>query len=108
MLRSMVSERMMEKPVNLNEESFIIHWVRLAAVALASPTHFICNDMKLTKRLSQERQTFLMLRLIAKEPRPFVEYLESGMTRLRRAEVVGDGTKKSPFRAQWRNDYYKL
>ena len=104
----MVSERTMEKPVNLNEESFIIHWVRLAAEAMTGNTHFICNDMKLTKRLSHERQTFLMLELISKEPRPFVEYLESGMTHLRRAEVVGDGTKKSPYRAQWRNDYYKL
>jgi hypothetical protein len=49
-----------------------------------------------------------MLELISREPRPFVEYLESGMTLLRRAEVVGEGTKKSPYRAEWRNDYYKL
>jgi hypothetical protein len=97
----------MEKLINLHEESFIIQWVRQAAEALASPTHYICNDLKLPKRLSQERQTFLMLQLIAREPRPFVEYLESGKTHLRRAEVVGDGTKKSPYRAQWRNDYYK-
>jgi hypothetical protein len=97
----------MEKLINLHEESFIIQWVRQAADALASPTHYICNDLKLPKRLSQERQTFLMLQLIAREPRPFVEYLESGRTILRRAEVVGDGTKKSPYRAQWRNDYYK-
>ena len=95
------------EPINLHQEAFAIHWVRLAAEALASPTHFICNDLKLPKRLSQEEQTFLMLQLIAREPRPFVEYLESGCTHLRRAEVVGDGTKKSPFRAQWRNDYYK-
>ena len=94
--------------VKLHEEAFIIHWMRLAAEALTSQTHFICNDLKLAKRLSHERQTFLMLELISKEPRPFVEYLESGMTSLRRAEVVGDGTKKSPYRAQWRNDYYKL
>ena len=97
----------MTKPVNLHEEAFIIHWVRLTADALSSQTHFICNDCKLTKRLSHERQTFLMLELIRREPRPFVEYLESGMTTLRRAEVVGDGTKKSPYKAQWRNDYYK-
>lgn len=98
----------MEKPVNLHEEALIIFWLRQAAEELTNNTHFICNDMKLEKRLSHERQTFLMLELIAREPRPFVEYLESGMTRLRRAEVVGDGTKKSPYRAQWRNDYYKL
>ena len=104
----------MEKPVNLHEEAFVIHWIRQAAEALTSGdrdngggTHFICNDLKLTKRLSRERQTFLMLELIAREPRPFVEYLESGKTHLRRAEVVGDGTKKSPYKAQWRNDYYK-
>jgi hypothetical protein len=97
----------MEKLINLHEESFIIQWVRQAAEALTSPTHYICNDLKLPKRLSQERQTFLMLQLIAREPRPFVEYLESGRTILRRAEVVGDGTKKSPYKAQWRNDYYK-
>jgi hypothetical protein len=96
------------KPVNLNEEAFIIHWVRQAAEVLTSQTHFICNDLKLAKRLSHERQTFLMLELISREPRPFVEYLESGMTLLRRAEVVGEGTKKSPYRAEWRNDYYKL
>ena len=94
--------------VNLHEEAFVVHWIRQAAEALTNNTHFICNDLKLAKRLSHERQTFLMLELISKEPRPFVEYLESGMTRLRRAEVVGDGTKKSHYRAQWRNDYYKL
>ena len=94
--------------INLQQESFIIHWIRLAAEALTDNTHFICNDSKLTKQLSHERQTFLMLELISKEPRPFVEYLENGRTRLRRAEVVGDGTKKSPYKAQWRNDYYKL
>jgi len=100
----------MEKPVNLHEEAFVIHWIRQAAEALTSGggTHFICNDLKLAKRLSRERQTFLMLELIAQEPRPFVEYLESGKTHLRRAEVVGVGTKKSPYKAQWRNDYFKL
>lgn len=98
----------MERPINLHEEAQIIHWVRMAAETLASPTHFICNDLKLPKRLSQEKQTYLMLQLIARDPRPFVEYLESGRTILRRAEVIGDGTKKSPFKAQWREDYYKL
>lgn len=97
----------MEYPINLHDESFIIHWIKQAAEALTDVfTQFICNDLKLTKRLSRERQTFLMLELIAREPRPFVEYLESGRNHLRRAEVVGDGTKKSPYRAQWRNDYY--
>lgn len=93
--------------INLREEAFIIHWVRLAAKTLVTAPYFICNDLKLPKRLSQEKQVFLMLQLIAREPRPFVEYLESGCTRLRRAEVVGEGTKKSPYRAQWRKDYYK-
>lgn len=97
----------MEYPINLYDESFIIHWIKQAAEALTNGvTQFICNDLKLTKRLSRERQTFLMLELIAREPRPFVEYLESGRNHLRRAEVVGDGTKKSPYLAQWRNDYY--
>ena len=105
---------MEQKLINLHEEAQIVHWVRLAAEALSKGdrdngggTHFICNDLKLPKRLSQEKQVFLMLQLIAREPRPFVEYLESGCTLLRRAEVVGDGTKKSPYNAQWRNDYYK-
>ena len=94
--------------INLHEEAFIIHWMRLAAEALTDrPSHFICNDLTLPKRLSVEQQTYLMLELIAREPRPFVEYLESGKQHLRRAEVVGDGTKKSPFKARWRNDYYK-
>ena len=93
--------------INLHDEAFIIHWVRQAAEALTNNTHFICNDLKLPKRLSVEKQTCLMLELIAREPRPFVEYLESGCTHLRRAEVTGDGTKKSPYKAQWRDDYYK-
>ena len=94
--------------INLHEEAFIIHWMRLAAEALTDrPSHFICNDLALPKRLSVEQQTCLMLELIAREPRPFVEYLESGKQHLRRAEVVGDGTKKSPYKARWRNDYYK-
>lgn len=93
--------------INLHDEAFIIHWVRQAAEALTDNTHYICNDMKLPKRLSQEKQTFLMLQLIAREPRPFVEYLESGCTHLRRAEVIGDGTRRHPFKAQWRDDYFK-
>lgn len=99
---------MEQRLINLHEEAQIVYWVRMAAEALVLPTHFICNDLKLPKRLSQEKQVFLMLQLIAREPRPFVEYLESGRNTLRRAEVVGDGTKKSPFRAQWRNDYYSV
>ena len=68
----------MEKAiVNLHDEAQAIHWVRLAAEALTL-YHFICNDLRLAKRLSHEQQTFLMLELIAREPRPFVEYLESG------------------------------
>lgn len=95
--------------INLHNEAFIIHWLRQAAEALSNGgPHFICNELKLSKRLSIEKETYLMLQLIAREPRPFVEYLESGRTRLRRAEVIGDGTKKSPYQAQWRNDYYKL
>lgn len=90
--------------INLNEESQIIHWVRMAAEELTKRQHFICNGLKLPKRMSQEKQVLIMLQLIAREPRPFVEYLET--TRLRRAEVVGDGTKKSPYRAVWRGDYY--
>ena len=102
------------QPINLHQEALVIHWVRQAAEALTAGdrdngggTHFICNDLQLPKRISQEKQTFLMLQLIAREPRPFVEYLESGRTILRRAEVVGDGTKKSPFMARWRDDYYQ-
>ena len=90
--------------INLNEESQIIHWVRRAAEELTKSQHFICNALKLPKRLSQEKQVFMMLELIAREPRPFVEYLET--TRLRRADVVGDGTKKNPYRAVWREDYF--
>lgn len=93
--------------INLLEEAQIIHWVRLAAEALSDGhAHYICNNAKLTKRVPIEKQTYLMLELIAREPRPFVEYLESGNTHLRRAEIVGDGTKKSPYKAQWRKDFY--
>ena len=94
--------------ISLHEEANIIHWMRIAAEALTTDnTCFLCNTHRLTNRLTHERQTFLMLELISREPRPFVEYLESGKTHLRRAEVIGDGTKKSPYRAQWRKDYYK-
>lgn len=90
--------------INLAKETVAIHWVRRAAEELTKGQHFVCNDLKLPKRLSQEKQVFLMLELIAREPRPFVEYLETA--RLRRAEVVGEGTKKSLFVARWREDYY--
>ena len=93
--------------ISLHDEAYLIQWMRMAAEALTDNTHYICNDLKLQKSLSHEKQTFLMLELIAREPRPFVEYLESGRIRLRRAEVTGDGTKKNPYKAQWRNDYYK-
>lgn len=89
--------------ISLYDESFAIHWVRLTAEYLTNgKTHFICNDLNV--RVSYEKQTFLMLKLISNEPRPFVEYIEGG--RLRRAEIVGNGTKKSPYKAQWRNDFY--
>ena len=92
--------------INLHDEAYIIHWVRLAAETLSDrKTHFICNDIG-KRGLPYEKQQMLMLELISKEPRPFVAYLESGLTHLRRAEVIGDGTKKSPYKAQWRNDYY--
>lgn len=97
----------MERPVNLHEEALLVHWIRQAAEALTSNTHFISNDLRQSPRLSHERQTFLMLELIARDPHPFVEYLESGCAYLRRAEVVGHGTREAPYRAQWRNDYYK-
>ena len=93
--------------INLHNEAYLIQWMRQAAEALTSNTHYICNELKLKKRLSHEKQTFLILELIAREPRPFVEYLERGRIRLRRAEVTGDGTKKNPYKAQWRDDYYK-
>ncbi len=93
-----------KKWINLHEEANIIHWLRLAAETLSDhKTHFICNDIG-KRGLSYEKQQMLMLELISKKPRPFVEYLESG--RLRRAEIVGNGTKKSPYKAQWRNDFY--
>lgn len=96
------------KPANLHEEANIIHWVRLAAESLGNgKTHFICNDKNLPKPMPVEKQTYLMLQLITHDPRPFVEYLESGCTRLRRAEIVGNGTKTSPYKAQWRDDFYK-
>ena len=98
---------MEQKLINLHEEAFIIHWVRYAAEALVKGAGTFCNELKLKKRPSVEKQTMLMLELISRESRPFVEYLESGCTLLRRAEVVGDGTKKSPYKGQWRNDYYK-
>lgn len=98
---------MEQKLINLHEEAQAIHWVRLAAEALVKGAGTFCNELKLKKRPSVEKQTMLMLELISREPRPFVEYLESGCTLLRRAEIVGDGTKKSPYKAQWRNDYYK-
>ena len=98
---------MEQKLINLHEEAQAIHWVRMAAEALVKGAGTFCNELKLKKRPSVEKQTMLMLELISREPRPFVEYLESGCTLLRRAEVVGDGTKKSPYKAQWRNDYYK-
>ena len=98
---------MEQKLINLHEEAQAIHWVRMAAEALVKGAGTFCNELKLKKRPSVEKQTMLMLELISREPRPFVEYLESGCTLLRRAEIVGDGTKKSPYKAQWRNDYYK-
>lgn len=35
-----------------------------------------------------------MLELVAREPHPFVEYLDSGKNHLRRAEVFGDGVEE--------------
>ena len=70
--------------INLHDEAYIIHWVRLAAETLSDrKTHFICNDIG-KRGLPYEKQQMLMLELISKEPRPFVAYLESGLTHLRR------------------------
>ena len=95
--------------ISLTEENVIKNWVRLAAEVLSNQrTDFVCNELNLPKRIPVEKKIYLMLQLIAREPRPFVEYLTSGCTQLRRAEIVGDGTKKSPYKAQWKNDYYVL
>ena len=97
---------MATKPVSLQQEALAIHYVRLAAEVLRYSDVIFCNAHKLPKLLPIEKQTMLMLELISREPRPFVEYLESGCQRLRRAEIIGEGTKKSPYKGQWRNDYY--
>ena len=94
----------MEKPVTLHEESSGVWYVQKVADHIANFTEPMCNAHRLQKRISREKQVQLYIELIAREPRPAVEGVSGG--RLRRAQIVGDGTKKSPYRAEWRNDYY--
>ena len=91
---------------NLNDEALVLHHVRLMAETLKETKDHFCNTHKLTRRPTQQEQLQMMLELISREPRPMVEYLTSGLTRQRRAEIVGEGTKKNPYRGQWKNDYY--
>ena len=94
-------------PVRMHDES-VGWWYVQKVMTMLLENNPICNDVKLRregKRLSRERLTLLMVELLARDPRPAIEYTTS--CRLRRAEVVGDGTKKSPFRAEWREDYFK-
>ena len=95
-------------PVRLHDESIGVWYVQKVMTMLLE-NNPICNDVKLRregKMLSREKLTQLIVELLVREPRPAVEYTTS--CRLRRAEVVGDGTKKSPFRAEWRDDYFKI
>lgn len=91
---------------NLNDEALVMHHVRLMAETLAGAQIYFCNVHKLSHKPTRGEQLQMMLELTSREPRPMVEYLMSGLTRQRRAEIVGEGTKKNPYRGQWRNDYY--
>lgn len=94
-------------PVRLHDES-IGWWYVQRVMQMLVENNPICNDEKLRrqgKHLSREKLTQLMVELLSRDPRPAVEYTTS--CRLRRAEILGDGTRKSPFRAEWRNDYFK-
>lgn len=95
---------MTNKLVNLHNESIGAWYVQKIAEHIANFAQPLCNAHRLTKRITREKQVQLYIELIAREPRPAVEGVSGG--RLRRAQIVGDGTKKSPYRAEWRNDYY--
>ena len=95
------------RPVSLYYESIGVQYVQKVAQLLVE-NNPICNLRKLEKlgkRITPERQTALMVELLSRNPRPAVDYLGSGL--LRRAEITGDGTKKSPYRAEWCDDYFR-
>ena len=96
--------KMTNKMVNLHNESIGVWYVQKIAEHIANFAQPLCNAHRLTKRITREKQVQLYIELIAREPRPVVESVSGG--RLRRAQIVGDGTKKSPYRAEWCNDYY--
>lgn len=95
---------MTNKLVNLHDESIGVWYVQKIAEHIANFAQPLCNAHRLSKRISREKQVQLYIELIAREPRHAIEGISGG--RLRRAQIVGDGTKKSPYRAEWRNDYY--
>lgn len=63
----------------------------------------ITNTCKI--KLSPEKQYMLMMKLIAKEPEPIVEYL-NGENSLRMIIIKGSGIKKDPYRCEWYDRFF--
>lgn len=63
---------------------------------------FLCNADRL--RIRREIAIRLETELLGRDPRPLVTHLLGGP--MRRAEIFGSGTKKDPWHAEWRDDYF--
>lgn len=91
------------KPANLHLESIGLRYTR-QVMQMLTESKPLCNTHQLKKPISREKEIALMVELIAREPRPAIDHA-SGWP-LRRAIVKGDGTKKSPYVAEWLDDFF--
>ena len=72
----------------------VVRWLREAG----------CYSYK--KGISNEKSAKAVMELILRQPDPLLDYLY-GLSRLRRIQINGKGTKKGPYIAVWCEDYFK-
>ena len=58
------------------------------------------------KGVSNEKSAKAVRQLLLKEPEPLIDYLY-GLSRLKRMQINGKGTKKEPYTAVWCTDYLR-
>ena len=74
------------------------HWVRLCFAEVIG-LHDYHVSFKSDKNIA------LVCELMSRDPKPMLDYLAGGP--LRRFSLIGDGTKKNPYKYEWSEDYFK-
>lgn len=74
------------------------HWVRLCFAE-------VCNLQGYHVKFKPQKNIALICELMSRDCKPMLDYLAGGP--LRRFKLIGNGTKKSPHRYEWADDYFR-